>query len=175
MMARLPIKTYLLALAATAMLAGGVFAQTAPQVFPPSSTGLPIPRFVSLKGDPVNLRAGPGVRYPVRWVYVRPGLPLMVTGEFEYWRRVRDPDGAEGWIHKSLLRGTRTAMLREGLHLLRSEPRADAPVAARAEAGVIAELAACKGGWCRLETEGAAGWVERGAIYGALPEEEFER
>ena len=165
----------MLFVALTLPFGGGVHAQSGAKSFPPSTSGLPIPRFVSLKGEPVNMRAGPGVRYPIRWVYVRRNLPLMVTAEFEFWRRVRDVDGAEGWIHKSLLRGERTAMVLGGLAELRAEPKADAPVAARAEPGVIADLTACAGAWCRLESEGAAGWVPRGAIYGALPEEDFER
>lgn len=143
--------------------------------FPPSTSGLPIPRFVSLKSDKVNMRAGPGVRYPVRWIYERQSLPLMVTAEFELWRRVRDADGAEGWIHRSLLRGDRKAMVLGEIQDLRVEPRPDAPVSARAEPGVIADLTACQGAWCRLELGDAAGWIARTAIYGALPDEEFEK
>lgn len=166
--------TLILCLLMLLTTAGPSMAQSSGKNFPPSTSGLPIPRFVSLKGDPVNMRAGPGVRYPVRWVYVRRGLPLMVTAEFEYWRRVRDADGAEGWIHKSLLRGDRTAQILGSLETLHSEPRPDAPVTARAEAGVIADLVACKGSWCRLELDDVGGWIVRNAIYGALPDEEFE-
>ena len=165
----------MLFVALTLPFGGGVHAQSGAKSFPPSTSGLPIPRFVSLKGEPVNMRAGPGVRYPIRWVYVRRNLPLMVTAEFEFWRRVRDVDGAEGWIHKSLLRGRRMAIVTADGQMLRVEPRADAPPAAEAERGVIAELVACQGEWCRVEAGEVSGWLPRSAIFGALPDESFER
>ena len=73
-------------------------------------SGLPLPRFVSLKSGRVNSRIGPGVNYAVDWMYLKPGLPMEIIQEYDNWRRVRDPDGAEGWINQSLLSGRRTAI-----------------------------------------------------------------
>ena len=69
------------------------------------------PRYVSLGSDRVNVRTGPGVRYPVAWRFVRRGLPVEIIAEYELWRKIRDRDGAEGWVHKSLLSGRRTVVV----------------------------------------------------------------
>ena len=137
-------------------------------------SGLPIPRFVSLGADKVNFRTGPGVRHPVAWVFERKGLPVLVTAEFDYWRKVRDQDGAEGWVHKSLLSGRRTALVLGQVRALRREPRAEAPVVLRAEPGVVARLLACAEAWCRLEIADTAGWLPRQHVFGALPDERFD-
>jgi SH3-like domain-containing protein len=76
-----------------------------------SISGLPVPRFVSLKPGKVNVRAGPTKDNDVTWVYTRAGLPVEVTAEYENWRRVRDWEGAEGWVYHSLLSGRRTAIV----------------------------------------------------------------
>ncbi len=83
--------------------------------------GLPIPRFVSLRTNPINLRAGPGVRYPVDWVYVRRYLPVEVIDEFDTWRQIRDPAGAEGWVHQSMLSGKRTAVVTGSVRTLKRD------------------------------------------------------
>src|SRR6478672_13751597 len=75
------------------------------------ASGLPVPRFVSLKADKVNMHIGPAKTYEVKWVYQRAGLPVEITAEFENWRRIRDADGTEGWIYHSLLSGKRTGMV----------------------------------------------------------------
>ncbi len=137
------------------------------------ASGLPIPRFVSLSSDTVNMRAGPGVRYPIIWVYRRKGIPLMVMAEFEYWRKVRDGEGTEGWMHATLLRGRRMALLRGGMSELRPSPEATAPVVLRAQAGVIGQLVACGGPWCQIILNDMRVWLPRTNIFGALPNEEF--
>ena len=71
-------------------------------------TKLPVPRFVSLRSDQVNFRAGPGFQYPVSWVYERDGLPVEITGEFDVWRQVVAPDGGTGWVHEATVRARRT-------------------------------------------------------------------
>ena len=174
--------TALTAIVAAPMSAAG---QTAPQPRPkaaaekpamavhPGASGLPIPRFVSLSSGKVNMRAGPGVRYPITWVYRRKGMPLMVMAEFEYWRKVRDADGTEGWMHRSLLSGRRTALLRGPVNELRRAPEAGSPVVLRAEGGVVAKLLGCQGGWCRLTLNDIRAWLPRSAFFGALPNEEF--
>src|SRR3979409_537382 len=76
-----------------------------------TTSGLPLPRYVSLKSDHVNVRAGPTKDNDVAWVYTRSGLPVEITAEFEKWRRDRDSEGAEGWVYHSLLSGRRTAVV----------------------------------------------------------------
>ncbi|HKH69397.1 MAG TPA: SH3 domain-containing protein, partial [Reyranella sp.] len=66
-------------------------------------SGLPIPRFASLRSDEVNVRTGPGPRYPIDWVFKRKAMPVEIVAEFENWRKIRDWQGASGWVHQSLL------------------------------------------------------------------------
>lgn len=137
-------------------------------------SGLLLPRFVSIAANKVNLRTGPGVRYPVAWVFVRKGLPILVTEEFEYWRKVRDFDGVEGWIHKSLLTGRRAAIVVGDVRTLRASPQPDSQAVARAEPGVIGRLVACIERWCRLELSEFTGWIPRQHIFGTLKGETFD-
>ena len=142
------------------LLAGSVAAQE-----------LPIPRWVSLRSNVVNVRVGPGRDYPILWVFVRDGLPLEITAEFDVWRRIRDIDGEEGWVHKILLSGARTVMVTGGIRTLRSAPDAYAGPVLQAEAGVIGDLLECAGVWCRLEIAGDRGWLPRVQLWGVYPDE----
>lgn len=134
-------------------------------------TGLPLPRFASLRADEANMRAGPGVRYPVEWVYRRRGLPLKIIAEFDTWRKVQDWRGSVGWMHRSMLSGKRTAIVdSKGLIMLR-KPRPGAPAVARVEAGVVARIRRCRDGWCRIEAGSLTGWVPQVALWGTEPGE----
>jgi SH3-like domain-containing protein len=135
------------------------------------STGLPVPRFVSLGADQVNLRYGPGREYPVSWVLARRGLPVEIIAEFDAWRKVRLHDSDEGWIHSSLLSSRRTIVIKDAIAELRRTPAADGRVVLRAEPGVIGELLDCEEEWCRVDIEGRRGWLRRQAFWGALPGE----
>lgn len=135
------------------------------------TTGLPLPRFVSLGADQVNLRYGPGREYPVSWVLARKGLPVEIIAEFDAWRKVRLHDNDEGWIHSSLLSSRRTVVIKDDIAELRRTPAADARVVLRAEPGVIGELLDCEAEWCRVDIKGRRGWLERQAFWGALPGE----
>ena len=172
-----PISSIFLALtmvtATMALASVGTAKQAAPAAHAGSS-GLPTPRFVSLSAEIVNMRAGPGVRYPITWVYRRVGVPLMVMAEVDYWRKVRDADGTEGWMHRSLLSGRRMAVLRTDVGELRKAPKGDAPVILRAEAGVMGKLLACQGAWCQMELNEMRAWLPRADIFGALPNEQFQ-
>jgi SH3-like domain-containing protein len=135
------------------------------------STGLPVPRFVSLGADQVNLRYGPGREYPISWVLARRGLPVEIIAEFDAWRKVRLHDSDEGWIHASLLSPRRTIVIADAIAALRRTPADDARVVLRAEPGVIGELLDCDGEWCHVDIEGRRGWLQRQAFWGALPGE----
>ena len=135
------------------------------------STGLPVPRFVSLGADEVHLRFGPGREYPIRWVLARKGLPVEIIAEFDTWRKVRLHDNDEGWIHSSLLSSRRTIVIKDGIAELRRTPADDARVVLRAEPGVIGELLDCEEDWCRVDIQGRRGWLRREAFWGVLPKE----
>ena len=125
------------------------------------STGLPLPRFVSLAVDRVNVRFGPGKQYPINWVFARKGMPVEIIEEFDTWRKIRDYEGEEGWIHSSLLSSKRMVMITGDVRDLRRTPGPDARVVLRAEPGVIGQLFDCEENWCRIEIEGRRGWLQR--------------
>ncbi len=132
-----------------------------------------LPRFASLRADKVNVRAGPGVRYPISWIFVRKGLPVEIIAEFELWRKVRDIEGTEGWVHKSLLSGHRSAIVTGKVRTLYRRLNGSVPVL-RAEAGVQGGLLACRDKWCRMRISGTDGWLRRGHIWGAYDAENFD-
>jgi SH3-like domain-containing protein len=138
---------------------------------PPGESGLKIPRFASLRSGEVNVRTGPGTRYPVEWVFVKRGLPVEITAEFGAWRRIRDGQGAEGWVHRSMLSGKRTVVVTAPTDTLRRRASADAPAVARAEQGVLASVRSCRDNWCEIEAQGFEGWVPETSLWGVYPNE----
>jgi len=168
--------------ATLALLAGTALAAEtarAAEQGPPGTSGLPVPRFVSLKSDKVNVRSGPAKEQDVTWVYSRAALPVEITAEFENWRRIRDWEGAEGWVYHSLLSGKRTALVSpqsKGSEViaLHASPDAASGTTAKLEHGVLATVKKCQGGWCRLTGEGFDGWVEENRLWGVYPGEKVE-
>jgi SH3-like domain-containing protein len=140
-------------------------------------SGLPLPRFVSLKSGRVNCRIGPGVNYPVTWLYLKPGLPMEITQEYDNWRKVRDSDGAEGWINQSLLSGRRMGIVapwqkgKAAEIKLLDEPEADGSTVAVLEPGVIGKIRQCNGEWCEMTFDGHTGWIGQSLVWGAYPGE----
>ncbi|MDE3121328.1 MAG: hypothetical protein KGK00_06085, partial [Paracoccaceae bacterium] len=143
----------------------------APEVGP--VTGLPIPRFVSLKGNKGNARRGPSLTQRIDWVFTRAGMPLKVTGEYDHWRRVEDKDGLGGWLHYTLIAGARTVVILSPMAKLHALPEEGAPVTAEAQQNAIAHLFAAKPNWCRIGAQGDSGWIARKDIWGVLPNEVF--
>jgi len=143
-----------------------------------TSSGLPVPRYVSLKSDHVNVRAGPTKDNDVAWVYTRSGLPVEITAEFENWRRVRDSEGAEGWVYHSLLSGRRTAVItmksKDDLAPLYERSDATSAVTARLQAGVVAQVKHCGAGWCRVVGNGFDGWIEQQRLWGVYADEKVD-
>ncbi len=140
---------------------------------PPTGSGLPLPRYVSLRAKEVNLRTGPGVRYPVDWVYRRRQLPVEVIAEFGTWRKVRDSQGTEGWVHQSLLSSQRTFAVTGQTRTVRGRADSKSPSVARVEIGVIGQLLQCPDGtgWCKVEVGGHVGWLRRVEFWGTYPRE----
>lgn len=141
---------------------------------PPGRTGLPLPRFVTLRPDEVNLRTGPGTRYPIDWVYRRSGMPVEIIDEFDTWRRIRDWQGTEGWVHQSMVQGQRGILVTGKRHTLRRRPETEAPGVALVDAGVVGVLNRCRGDWCEVSLGGFTGWLQRAAFYGLYPGEKLD-
>jgi SH3-like domain-containing protein len=143
-----------------------------------SVTGLPIPRFVSLKAGRVNVRSGPGEDYKIAWVFTRPGLPIEIIQEYDTWRRIRDSDGTVGWVFQSLLSGKRTAVVAPWAsgdpRPIRTSAAPDAPIAAYLQPGVMATIDSCYGGWCRLQGDKFRGWIRQDQLWGVYPGEEID-
>ena len=143
-----------------------------------SATGLPVPRYVSLKQDRVNLREGPSKDHRTTWVFQRAGLPIEITAEFEIWRKVRDSEGVEGWVLHSLLSGRRTALIapwkKGAVIAIHTKPAESNPVVANLQAGVVANIRSCDGSWCRIFGEGFEGYVQQANLWGAYPNEKVE-
>jgi SH3-like domain-containing protein len=143
-----------------------------------TATGLPVPRYVSLKTDRVNLREGPSKDHATTWVFQRAGLPVEITAEFETWRKVRDSEGSEGWVLHSLLSGRRTALVapwKKGENFkLYAKPSESADLAATLQSGVIGNIKTCDGAWCLIDGEGFKGYIKQSYLWGVYPNEKVE-
>lgn len=156
-----------------------------------SNTGLPLPRFAALRADEVNMRSGPGTRYPILWLYKRRDLPVKIEREFDVWRLIEDADGVKGWVHQATLVGTRSFVVTASETtetttppgqtakdhgtgtVLRDDPRNDAGIVAILRPGVTGRMRTCPTGsdWCRVSVHNYSGWLQRSAIFGLLPDE----
>ncbi|WP_246135531.1 SH3 domain-containing protein [Pararhodospirillum oryzae] len=163
------------ALVCTVPGAGTVHAsaqQAAPQQeIAPS--GLPLPRFVSLRSNEVNMRSGPGTRYPVIWIYRQRSLPVEIIAEYDNWRKVRDHEGAEGWIQQSMVVGYRTFITLGAVQVLRADPGPQGRPVARIGPNVVGRLHNCPAGsaYCRVEVADRQGWLPRAGLWGVYRDE----
>jgi SH3-like domain-containing protein len=141
-------------------------------------SGLPVPRFVSLKADRVNLREGPSRDHRTTWIYERAGLPVEITAEFGVWRKVRDSDGTEGWVLHNLLSGRRTALVapwkKDVLFTLYAQPAANSTPLARLQPGVIGSIKTCDGSWCEIFGDGFDGYIQQDDLWGVYPNEKID-
>jgi SH3-like domain-containing protein len=139
-----------------------------------NASHLPIPRFAALRSGEVNMRTGPGTRYPIEWVYTRRGLPVEVIAEYDIWRRVRDPEGAEGWVNKTELTGKRSAVIIGAAHELRNDRDDKAAIVAHLETGAMGQLVSCAQDWCKAKFDGVKGYLRKTDFWGAYPNETFD-
>lgn len=167
------------ALAIAALVMAAAFAPGPAPAQPPAADGaqgLPLPRFASLRANEVNMRSGPGVQYPVEWIYQRQNLPVEIIAEHQAWRKIRDWQGAQGWVHQSMIAAKRSMIVVGEVRTLRRKPDPASPAVARAEAGVIGRLHACPDAidWCRVEAGGHEGWLRRDEFWGVQRGEVLE-
>lgn len=170
--------TAILMIGLVALMSSQADAQTATK----GASGLPLPRFASIKATRMNMRVGPGTDYAASWLYTRPGLPVEIIAEFENWRRIRDAEGTEGWVYHSMLSGVRTAVAAPWMEgkgdnvfvNMHDKAANDAAVVAKLQPGVVVTLDQCNGDWCKAEVKGSEGWISQAQIWGAYPGEAFK-
>lgn len=153
------------------LLSGSVSAQNLPD---DTESGLALPRMVSLRSNLINARSGPGARYPIEWVYRQKGAPVEIIAEFELWRKIRDWDGSETWVHKSMLSGKRSVkMTAKGESNIYNSQDYNSPVIAKVEDGVIGDIKKCPAGsnFCLIQYGSVEGWVPRSNFFGAYSDE----
>lgn len=141
---------------------------------PAVQANLPLPRFVSIKSGEANVRTGPGMEYPIQWIYVKPGLPVEIVAEYEQWRRIRDIQGDEGWVHRALLSGRRTVIVTRSNQRLLKSPRDDGTALASIEQGVVADVMDCKEFYCRVKADTYRGWISKQSLWGVYPAETID-
>lgn len=143
-----------------------------------SQSGLPVPRFASLKTEKVNVRGGPSRGHEVTFIFTRAGLPVEITAEAENWRRIRDAEGSEGWVFHSLLSGRRTVQVspskKNETFPLHDRASREARVVAQLQANVLASARNCDGKWCRISGAGFDGYVEQQRLWGVYPNEKID-
>jgi len=160
----------IVSLVVTLVVAGFAAAQQASEG---QVTGLPTPRFVSMKSGSANVRRGPSTSNQVDWVLRHRGTPLVVLAEYQEWFRVEDVDGEGGWVHTKLLSQRRTILVQEDLLLLRETPSNGGRKLARLEAGVVLRLNGCQPNWCEGSIDGLTGWLPKSGIWGVVADEVF--
>jgi SH3-like domain-containing protein len=166
-----------MALVLLALMLGNA-AQAAGELAMGPKSGLPVPRYVSLKPDRVNVRKGPNRDQEVVWVFTRAGLPVEITAESDNWRRIRDAEGAEGWVYHSMLSGRRTAVVvakdKDELVPLYGKADAASGLVARLQTGVLAQVKQCTASWCRVHGSGFDGWIAQERLWGVYPNEKVD-
>lgn len=135
---------------------------------------LPLPRWAALASDEVNMRTGPGKRYPIDWVIKKKELPVEITAEFDHWRKIKLHDGKTGWAHKSMLSGMRRVLVTRDKTPIHARPETAAATRAIMQSGVIATVTRCDATWCLLEASGFDGWAQKDALWGVYNKEIIE-
>jgi SH3-like domain-containing protein len=131
-----------------------------------------VARFQVLRSDKVNVRAGPATSYPIDWVFTKKGMPVEVVASFDTWRKIRDVEGTEGWVHQGMLAGRRSVIVQgREPKPLRGAAKNDAPPVASLEPGVIARLLRCEPVWCEVRVDSYRGWMTHEELWGVGPGE----
>lgn len=158
------MKRVMVAMLTAALVVGGAAAKTDPNRKPPY--------WASISAGQARMRTGPARTYPASWFYQRQGLPVQVIDIFPGWRKIRDPEGTDGWMISPLISERRTAMIKgSGVAELRDAPNVGARVLFHAEVGVVGTLGSCTDGWCKIDVQGKAGFVEEERLWGVDPGE----
>ena len=124
--------------------------------------------FLTLRNDKVNLRQGPSFDYPVKILYKKKFLPVLIQDKSDNFRKIRDHENNTGWIHVSQLSKKKAAIVTEDeLTLFNSSTIYSYPVAI-IKKGRLVKINKCKNDWCKIKTGGFKGWIKKESLWGLL-------
>ena len=124
--------------------------------------------FLTLRNDKVNLRQGPSFDYPVKLFYEKKFLPVLIQDKFENFRKIRDHENNTGWVHISQLSKKKAALNNEDNSIIFKKPSNYSKPLAVIEKGRLCIIKKCKKDWCKIETGGYSGWIERKILKGRI-------
>ena len=124
--------------------------------------------FLSLKNNEVNLRLGPAFEYPIKLIYKKKYLPVIILGKSETWRKIKDFENNSGWIHISQLSKKKSAInIRQHSILYKNSTIYSKPIA-KLEKGRLVLIKKCKQQWCKIKTGKYKGWIIKKNLWGRI-------
>ena len=122
-------------------------------------------KFLSLKKNKTNVRYGPGLDYPIKYIYRKVNLPVKQIDKKENWRRVLFLDNNSGWIHSSQLKPSNSIIILEDKILFKKPSNFSKPLA-QLEKGRLLIVKKCEKEWCNIKTADYVGWIKTNNVWG---------
>jgi len=124
--------------------------------------------FLSLKNNEVNLRSGPSFEHPIKLIYKKKYLPVVILDRSETWRKVKDIENNSGWIHISQLSKKKSAINVENNSILYKKSTIYSKPIAKLEIGRLVIIKKCKVSWCKIKSGKFSGWIFKNALWGKI-------
>ena len=124
--------------------------------------------FLSLKKNEVNLRQGPSLEYPIKLIYKKKYLPVIILDKSGPFRKIRDFENNTGWIHVALLTKRKSAINTKNNSILYKKPTIYSKPIAKLESGRLVLIKKCKAKWCRISSGDYKGWIVKNALWGKI-------
>ena len=124
--------------------------------------------FWSLKNNEVNLRQGPSFKYPIKLIYKKKYLPVLILDTSETWRKIKDFNNNYGWIHVSQLSKKKTALNFKNNSILYKNPTIYSKPIAKLESGRLVLIKKCNQKWCKISSGEFIGWINKSFLWGKV-------
>ena len=124
--------------------------------------------FLSLKKDEVNLRQGPSFKYPIKLIYKKKYLPVIILDKSGPWKKIKDFENNTGWIHTVLLSKKKSAINIKNNSVLYKKPTIFSKPIAKLETGRLMLIKKCKEKWCKITSGDYGGWILKNTLWGKI-------
>ena len=124
--------------------------------------------FLTLKKNEVNLRQGPSFEYPIKLIYKKKYLPVLILDKSGPWRNIKDFENNTGWIHVVLLSKKKSAINIKNNSIIYKKPTIYSKPIVKLEAGRLVLIKKCKTKWCKITTGDYSGWIFKNSLWGKI-------